>query len=253
MNWKVFHRRLRIVWVSAGLLFTLWMVWNMQAHGVPAETWVSSATVTVSEHDGATVFMPGGLNAERPALVFLPGGGVDPAAYGPIVRAVADAGWPAALVRLPWRLAFSEAAEAQVWARVVGVRDAWGSERPIVIGGHSRGASIAARFAYRHHPALAGLLMVGTTHPRDHDLSALTFPVMKVSGTRDCVADGDASRANQSLLPSHTAWVSIEGANHAQFGSYGSQLGDCRATLSRAEQQRELLGAMVSWLSGLSL
>jgi pimeloyl-ACP methyl ester carboxylesterase len=120
-----------------------------------------------------------------------------------------------------------------------------------VLGGHSRGAAIAARFAHRHREDLAALLLIGTTHPRDQDLSALTLPGLKISGSRDCVADLDQSLANRSRLPAHTVWVTVEGANHAQFGHYGPQLGDCRATISREEQQRETLETMVSWLTNL--
>ncbi|MSO48355.1 MAG: hypothetical protein EXQ49_00390 [Acidobacteria bacterium] len=246
---KVWHRRIRIVWVTGGLAFTAWLVWNMQAHGVPTAVRESTALVSVREGDGATVFMPEGAAADRAGLVFLPGGGVDPAAYLPFVRAVADAGWPGALVRLPWRMAFSEGAQIEVWRRVTVVRRSWGVSRPIVLGGHSRGAAMSATFAGRSANDLSGLLLIGTTHPRDEDLSSLTMPVLKIVGTRDCVADAKDSLANLSKLPPHTAWLTIEGANHAQFGYYGSQLGDCRAEISRESQQQQTLDAVVSWLS----
>lgn len=245
---KVWHRRIRIVWVTGGLAFTAWIIWNMQAHGVPAAARVSSPLVSVSEGDGATVFMPQGAEADRAGLVFLPGGGVDPAAYLPFVRAIADAGWPVALVRLPWRMAFSEGAQIEVWRRVTEVRGSWGVSRPMVLGGHSRGAAMSATFAGRYANELSGLLLIGTTHPRDEDLSSLTMPVLKIVGTRDCVADAKDSLANLSKLPPHTAWVTIEGANHAQFAHYGSQLGDCGAGISRESQQQQALDGVLSWL-----
>lgn len=220
----------------------------MQAHGVPAGVRTSSAAVTVTEREGATVFMPGAAAADHPALVFLPGGGVDPAAYLPFVRSVADAGWPVALVRLPWRTAFTDGSQIEVWRRVNDVRSSWGAARPIVLGGHSRGGMLSVLFASRYPEDLAGLLLIGTTHPRDHDLSSLRIPVLKVSGTRDCVADLEKSKAGASKLPPQSTWATIVGANHAQFGYYGSQLGDCRATISREEQQRKLLEEVVRWL-----
>jgi len=36
--------------------------------------------------------------------------------------------------------------------------------------------------------------------------------------------------------------------NHAQFGYYGPQLGDGRATISRAEQQRQLVELLTAEL-----
>jgi pimeloyl-ACP methyl ester carboxylesterase len=251
MNWKAVHRALRIVWISAGLTFSVWLVWNMQAHGVPDDAGRSTASVSVRDLDYATVFEPAGVADGRTALVFLPGGGVDPAAYLPLVRAVAEAGWPTALVRLPWRMAFSEGAQDEVWRRVTDVRSPLGAGRPVVLGGHSRGAALSARFTDRHGRELAGLLLIGTTHPRDEDLSALTIPVLKISGTRDCVADAESSAANRSRLPPQTQWVSIEGANHAQFGYYGSQLGDCSATITRTDQQQQTLATVVAWLTSV--
>ena len=249
INWKLVRRRFRIAWATAGVLFTAWVVWSMQAHNLPAGLRTSSSTVTVSERPNATVFMPQAAVAEQKALVFLPGGGVDPDAYLPFVRAVADAGWPTALVRLPWRTAFTDSSQIEVWRRVNDVRSSWGAARPIVLGGHSRGAMFTALFASRYPAELSGLLLIGTTHPRDFDLSSLQIPVLKVSGTRDCVADSKDSKANAAKLPPQTVWTTIVGANHAQFGYYGSQLGDCSATISRENQQRQLLEEVLRWIS----
>jgi pimeloyl-ACP methyl ester carboxylesterase len=247
-DWKQVRRRFRIAWATAGVLFTTWVVWNMQAHGLPEGVREPTPSVSVTEGDGATLFLPTGVSADHPAVVFVPGGAVDPDAYLPIVRAVADSGWPIALVRLPWRMAFTESGQVEVWRRVTAVRPAWGQSRPIVLGGHSRGARLSALFASRYPAELAGLFLIGTTHPRDEDLSALKIPVLKVSGTRDCVADVEDSKANAARLPGQTVWTTIVGANHAQFGYYGSQLGDCKATISRIEQHQQLLDELLRWL-----
>lgn len=252
MDWKRLHRWVRIIWVTGGLTFVAWMVWNMQAHGVNDRDRRSSPSVSTVVGDGAMIFMPTGAAADRPALVFLPGGMVDPDAYVPLVRAIADAGWPTAIVTLPWRMAFSESANADVWRRVELVRGVWGRGRPIALGGHSRGAAMSTRFAAVHAGELAGLFLIGTTHPRDNDLSSFAGPVLKISGTRDCVAEVADSLSNKGRLPAHTTWLTIDGANHAQFGYYGQQLGDCGATIDRADQQRRTREALVSWLAGVS-
>ena len=251
VNWKVWRRRIKIVWATAGLTFTAWIVWNMQAHGVPDGLRASTSAVLVTEREGATVFMPAAATTDHTALVFLPGGAVDPDAYLPFVRAVADAGWPVALVRLPWRVAFTEGAQIEVWRRVLDVRSSWGASRPIVLSGHSRGAALSALFASRYPMDLSGLLLIGTTHPKEQNLSSLRIPVLKISGTRDCVADLETSKAGAAKLPSQAVWTTIVGANHAQFGYYGSQLGDCSATISREDQQRQLREEVLRWLAQL--
>lgn len=251
MNWKLAHRWVRIVWITAGLSFTAWMIWSMQAHDVPEQDRQSTAALSVIEGDHTTVFLPTTAAAGRSAVIFLPGGMVDPAAYIPLVRAVADAGWPAAIVQLPWRMAFSDGAEAEVWERAKAVREVLGSERPLVLGGHSRGAAMSARFASRHPDDIAGLFLLGTTHPRDQDLSAFPGAVLKVSGTRDCVAELEESLKNKRRLPPRTVWATIEGGNHAQFGYYGSQLGDCSASIDRVSQQRQAAELLLAWLPNI--
>lgn len=88
------------------------------------------------------------------------------------------------------------------------------------------------------HPGLIDkLVLIGTTHPRDLSLSDRTLPVLKIYGFKDGVADEADILANRGNLPATAEVARIEGANHAQFGYYGFQFDDNRATISRAEPQ----------------
>jgi pimeloyl-ACP methyl ester carboxylesterase len=119
-----------------------------------------------------------------------------------------------------------------------------------VIAGHSRGALHAARFAAAHADRIAALVLMGTSHPRDRDLSALPIPIMKIVATNDGVV-GDA-QFDRARLPASTMWVRIEGGNHAQFGFYAPyQLFDGRATISRRQQQDQVLAAFLTLLEQL--
>ncbi len=89
------------------------------------------------------------------------------------------------------------------------------------VGGHSLGAAIAAQFVHEEPDAFAGLILIGTTHPRDFDLSGFAGDVTKLVGTNDRVAPRTKVGQNKALLPKSTHWVVIEGGNHAQFGHYG--------------------------------
>ncbi len=53
-------------------------------------------------------------------------------------------------------------------------------------------------------------------------------------------------------LPPDTHDVRIDGGNHSQFGYYGFQPGDWPATITREEQQRLTLDAVLSALGSLS-
>jgi hypothetical protein len=55
--------------------------------------------------------------------------------------------------------------------------------------------------------------------------------------------------STRTLLPESTQWVVIQGGNHAQFGYYGIQSGDGVATISREEQQSQVIQATVDALA----
>ena len=238
---------IRRIWVTAGLLFTGWLAWNLQAHGVPASAYASDAAIEVVASPDYTLFLPR-ATAGPPtrAVAFLPGGLVDPDAYAPVVRELAARGLRAALVTLPFRSAITAGMRDQLRARITAASAYMGADLRLVLAGHSRGAALAASFA-ADGLEIDGLVLIGTTHPRDHDLSQARYPVLRILGTRDCVASVAGARANAHNLPRHTKVLEIAGANHAQFGFYGSQINDCSAEISRAEQQRQLIDAIVQF------
>jgi pimeloyl-ACP methyl ester carboxylesterase len=241
---------IRRIWIGAGLLFITWLSWNAQARGVDSSLHRSTDAITVTDSGPILRFTPRD-GTTGVGLLFLPGATIDPRAYVPLLRGVAEAGHQAVLVRLPWRMAPTASGQAEVWARIASVQSAAPDHR-WVLAGHSRGAALSARFAGEHPEAFAGLVLIGTTHPKRVSLANLTLPVTKIYGTRDCVADSAATLGNAHLLPAATRWVRLEGANHQQFGWYGSQLGDCAATITRATQQASTLEALVAALAAAS-
>lgn len=92
------------------------------------------------------------------------------------------------------------------------------------------------------------MVLIGTTHPKENDLSSLSIPVTKVYGSNDGVAPPDRMFANKRLLPPNTRWVEIKVGNHSQFGHYGQQLLDGKATISREMQQSVTRSALLDAL-----
>lgn len=185
---------------------------------------------------------------ETVGLLFFPGSLVDPVAYAPLARAVAVAGYPVIMLELPRRGAFGGADDPALYARAEStMRDPSGPRR-WVMAGHSRGAVVASTIAARALPEVAGLVLIGTTHPRDVDLSHLAIPVTKVVGTRDRIAPESTSLSNRHLLPPATRWVRIEGGNHSQFGWYGFQPFDGRPRIPSTEQREQMIQAVLDIL-----
>lgn len=231
----------RRVWVSLGLCFTIWLVFSYQANQLDDAIFSSTSTVTVHQTDDYVSFMPARSNP--PTVLFLPGALVDPNAYAPMGRQIAEAGYGFYLLKMPWRMASYGYRKID---RIFSLPD---SSRKYILAGHSLGGRMAAQYVHEKPGAMAGLLLLGTSHPRDIDLSSLSIPVLKLYASNDGLASPQEVMQNRDKLPPSAQFGLIRGGNHAQFGSYGSQLGDETATISAAEQQQQVVRSITRFLA----
>jgi fermentation-respiration switch protein FrsA (DUF1100 family) len=244
-------QRIRRVWIGSGLIFTaLFVTWTLLAVRPRSEARAaleSDVRVRVTQTDTDITFVPP-EHAGSTGLLFFAGALIDPVAYAPVMRDIAEAGYPAVLVKLPRRGALGGADGPEVLTRAVNATVRVPGITRWVLAGHSRGGEVAARLAYTDAPSFAGLVLIGTSHPRDIDLANSRLPVTRIYGTRDTVADVEKLDRNRVNLPAVIREVRIEGANHSQFGYYGFQPGDWPATISREEQQRITIAAILDAL-----
>lgn len=240
-------QRIHYVWVRAGLFvfvaspfvaFLMFRPWNL-----PPQTLVSTSATRVSDSEIAVRFEPGDRQTAAGVLL-LPGCPVDPYAYTPLARMLADAGTLAVVVKVPYRCAPSPTHEAELQQRVAALTESCTDCR-WTLAGHSRGAAHALRLVSALPARIRGLVLIGSTHPREVSYAHLTIPVMKIVATNDGVAPLDASLANRPLLPASVRWEVIDGGNHSQFGYYSFQLFDHRATITR-EAQHEQTAALIT-------
>jgi pimeloyl-ACP methyl ester carboxylesterase len=243
---------IRRIWAGLGILaligFGGWSLVAYRASGNARAALVSDERVTVVRGASHWFLAPSVTSRREVGLVFFPGALVEPAAYAPLLREVALAGYPALLVELPRRGAFGGADGAEVIGRARRAMRGVASVSEWVLSGHSRGGAVAARLVQESGAGISGLVLVGTSHPRDFSLAASTLLVTKVLGTRDGIAPIQKSDANRHLLPATSHWVLIEGGNHSQFGWYGFQPGDSFATIDRHHQQELTREALVNAL-----
>jgi pimeloyl-ACP methyl ester carboxylesterase len=236
----------RVIWISFGIIFMVWLADSFRAKGVGEEILRTNAAVSVTETDEYLSFNPPESRKDI-GLIFFPGGGVDPRAYAPLIRTVSENGYISVIVKLPYRFAPFESHRVAAIQNARKVMNA-SALRKWVIAGHSKGGAIAAEFVHTNAESVSALILIGTTHPTRLDLSHLSISVKKVLGTNDGVAPEEGSEKYRGLLPAGTEWVRIPGGNHSQFGYYGSQLGDNQAAISREEQQRRTLEAIITTL-----
>jgi pimeloyl-ACP methyl ester carboxylesterase len=253
MDRRQLWRYARRIWVTVGLagtvVFVGWSLIAYRASDAARAALLSDSAVTVQHAGAIWSFVPVGAPSANPALIFFPGALVDPVAYAPLVHAAASAGFPSYIVELPRRGAFGGADDPSLERRLDQLLAKPDTPRRWVSAGHSRGAVVAAEFAATPRPGFSGLVLIGTTHPRDVDLSKLAIPITKVVGTRDGIAKPADVEANRAKLPVSTQWVWVEGGNHSQFGWYGFQPGDRRAHATAEAQRAAMTHAVLNALA----
>lgn len=248
-TWGRVRRVWAIVGSAAGVIFLAWSGIAYRATAGAHAALQGDARVAVARETDYWRFQP--TAPGDVGLLLFPGALVDPIAYAPIARAVAAGGHTALLVELPRRGAFGGAVGPELPARYTRVMrsiEARGGPRRWVVAGHSLGGRVTAELVRSISAGIAGVVLIGTSHPRDFSLATLKIPVTRVLGTRDTVADLHKLEATRHNLPPQTRWVRIDGGNHSQFGSYGFQPGDWPATISRDEQQRITVQAILDTL-----
>jgi pimeloyl-ACP methyl ester carboxylesterase len=178
-------------------------------------------------------------------FIFYPGGRVDYRAYAPAAHAIAAAGYLVVIVPMPLNLAvFDPNAAAAVIAAYPEIKH-W------VVGGHSLGGSMAANFAHSHSGKVAGLVLWASYPAGSDDLSASGLKILSVSGTLDGLSTPAKIEASKLLLSANSLFVPILGGDHAGFGWYGPQAGDHPASISRQDQQFQIVQATVAFLGSL--
>ena len=116
------------------------------------------------------------------------------------------------------------------------------------ISGHSLGGALACRMVQSDPQAFSAMVLVGTTHPKLDD------PVLSCDASDEGLwlqrrrGAAGADVIQQETTPEDTQWVEIDGGNHSQFGHYGHQLFDGKATTSREAQQAATRSAILEAL-----
>lgn len=195
-----------------------------------------SDDVQIKADGNATWFVPLDPIA---GLIFYPGGKVEYTAYAPLLRACAEQGFLCALVQMPGNLAVLDANAAD------GLPEKYPEITSWYIAGHSLGGAMAATYVAAHSEDYNGLILLAAYSTKD--LTQTPLRVLSVYGSEDGVMNRESYQKNWANLPADTTEVILEGGCHAQFGSYGPQVGDGTPTISGEEQIRQTAEAIVAF------
>ena len=215
------------------------------ANPQPVALAAMQSTEAVEVSDGEWLVFTPKQSTPDTGFIFYPGGLVDPRAYAPYAQDIAAQGYLVVIVPMPLNLAvFGSNKATDVIAAYPEIEN-W------VVGGHSLGGTMAARFAYQNPDSVDGLALWASYPADGNDLRQSNLQVTSIYGTRDGLVTSDNIESSRSLLPADSNFVAIEGGNHAQFGWYGPQDGDLPATINHLDQQAQTVAATVEVLNGI--
>ena len=204
----------------------------------------SAALAALENTDRVTVTLSGDRAVFTPedphtGLIFYPGGKVEFTAYAPLMQSLAREGVLCILLKMPANLAVLDVHAAEgIPAEYPGIAQ-W------YLAGHSRGGSMAASHL-SETKRYAGLILLASYSTAD--LTPLPVEVLSLYGDCDGILNKEKYQQYRDNLPEDTREVILEGANHAQFGSYGLQEGDGTGEITAQEQLTLTAGEILNFL-----
>jgi dienelactone hydrolase len=181
-----------LVGAVAFIAVVIWFLIPLGPLDQARESLPSGETVLVEDTPWLT-FTP--VDPPTAGLVFYPGARVHPVAYAPAARAIAEEGYLAVIVPMPFNLAVLSPNRA---GRVIEAHpeiEAW------VVGGHSLGGAMAAQFAENHRSLVQGVVLWGAYPGVNSSLRDTGQAVLVVYGTNDCLSTPEEILAATVRLP----------------------------------------------------
>ncbi len=193
----------------------------------------------VKDEDKYVAFEPK-ENASKSGFIFYPGGKVDYRAYAPFLRNLSDKGITSILVKMPFNLAVFNIKGANDKQALYPSISSW------YIGGHSLGGAMACSYLKDHQSEYDGVILLAAYSTVD-----LTkqdgFKSLSLLAENDKVLKKSTYNSNKTYLP-NLLEVTIKGGIHSYFGDYGIQNGDGTPTITVAEQRKEVVSAISSFV-----
>ena len=204
----------------------IWANDSYKPQALAKEALISDNTVEV-KIDKFISFTPKNIEVTK-GFIFYPGAKVDPESYAPLCRKIAEQGYEVVIVNMPMNLAILS------YNRGEKVINEYSNIKNWVVGGHSLGGTMAAKFA-SENTAVDGVVLLSSYTIGD-ELKNMGKEVLSIWGSKDGIVNFENLIKSKEKLPEDTTYVEIEGANHSQFGDYGDQKGDDSPIINREEQ-----------------
>ena len=182
---------------------------------------VSSEEVKVEKTSFGYYFDGSG---SKEAIIFYPGAKVEYTSYAPLMYELANSGIDCFLVKMPFNMAVFGNNKANTILKNYNYESYY-------MMGHSLGGVVASSYA-NSNDKIKGVILLASYSTK----SITNKEVLSIYGSNDGVMNKKEYEQNKSNLPTNYSELVIDGANHSQFGMYGLQKGDNKATIDCLEQ-----------------
>ncbi|WP_430906618.1 alpha/beta hydrolase [Maribacter sp. 2-571] len=234
----------RLIWFGIVTLFFVWQGTTYQSRNLPENTFDNNGEITIEESGDEIVFLSKNSNYKN-QVIFFQGGLTDPKAYAPLCRKIAENGFTCHLIKMDWRMPQWDYKKIETMFNL--------KNRNYILGGHSQGAKMASQFVYENPELMKGLFLLGTSHPRDFDLSNRILPTIKLYAELDGLASVSEVMENKNKLPKNSYLTEIKGGNHSQFGYLGKLLTDGTAEIDLTEQQHVTAEKLIEFFNDIEV
>ena len=215
-----------LIFVSIIFIFLCWTGFTYKPEDRANNAMISDSIVEVKNEKWIS-FTP--VNSDvKYGFILYPGAKVEPEAYAPICRKLANNGVQVVIAKMPCNLAIFSPNIAQNIIESYESVDSW------IIGGHSLGGVMASKFA-NNNDKIKGIVFLAS-YPSGDELKYSDKQVVSLYGTEDGVINNKNLEESKNNLPNDTKFIEIDGGNHSQFGDYGIQNKDREARISEEEQ-----------------
>ncbi len=188
---------------------------------------------------GDAVVLTPTSGASGTGIVFLSGAHIDPAAYASKLSGIVDGGVTVVIARPILNLAILENRPLTTFTGLAPTVNRW------YVAGHSLGGVRACQYAKDDY-TVAGLILFGSYC--GIDVSSTSIPVLSIGGSRDGLTTPSKIRSASHLLPVDATFITIPGADHADFGDYGPQAGDLSSTTTDASVRSQIANAVLGFV-----
>ncbi|MCA0899903.1 MULTISPECIES: alpha/beta hydrolase [Microbulbifer] len=235
-------KKLAPLGIALSMLLTLLLPQASVAQGYPAmanddalDALESNLVMTVTETPQFIRF-DNNFITQDVGLLIQPGGDVDPRAYARIARKIAANGYPVVIDNSPSTLVIAGLMPSMVPV----IKAANPDIANWALAGHSLGGVIAAKYIAENPQdfSIKGLALWASFPDPENPISYRTdLVVASIYGELDCLVPPQTVQSLSWTLPYNASFHQIDGANHAQWGDYGDQEGDCAADITTTQQK----------------